>query len=95
VVDRKVGRWLWSGALFVALASGIFLAWLLVGPGGQAARSGGAAPLVSGLLLLLLMSASFLSAVFTLLVENKTLRGHLNEARGRTAALHVTWRGAR
>jgi two-component system cell cycle response regulator len=95
VVDRKVGRWLWSGALFVALASGIFLAWLLVGPGGQAARSGGAAPLVSGLLLLLLMSVSFLSAVFTLLVENKTLRGHLNEARGRTAALHDTLRAAR
>ena len=87
-MNDRGGRCLWCSGLCIALAGSVLLAWLLVGSGGHGARPGGALTGSSGLLLLLLVSASFLSAVCALLVENRTLRGRLDEARGRTAALH-------
>ncbi len=89
------GRWLWGGGLCVALTGGVLLAWLLVGPSGRVAAPGDVLNQGSGLLLLLLVSASFLIAACTLFVENRILRGRLDEARGQTAALHEALSAAR
>ena len=89
------GRWLWGGALCVALTGGVLLAWLLVGPSGRVAAPGDVLNQGSGLLLLLLVSASFLIAACTLFVENRILRGRLDEARGQTAGLHEMLSAAR
>jgi len=94
-MNDRGGRWLWGGALCVALTGGVLLAWLLVGPSGRVAAPGDVLNQGSGLLLLLLVSASFLIAACTLFVENRILRGRLDEARGQTAALHEALSAAR